>query len=30
MELMGVLNAAGFSRVALITDQSAPSTQKKK
>lgn len=30
MELMGVLNAAGFSRVALITEQSAPSTQKKK
>ena len=30
MEVMGVLNAAGFSRVALITDQSAPQTNKKK
>ena len=30
MEVMGVLNAAGFSRVALITEQSAPSAKKKK
>lgn len=30
MEVMGVLNAAGFSRVALITEQSAPSANKKK
>lgn len=30
MEVMGVLNAAGFSRVALITEQSAPDAKKKK
>ena len=30
MEVMGVLNAAGFSRVALITEQAAPSANKKK
>ncbi len=30
MEVMGVLNAAGFSRVALITDQAAPASNKKK
>lgn len=30
MEVMGVLNAAGFSRVALITDQAAPQPSAKK
>lgn len=30
MEVMGVLNAAGFAKVALITEQSLPAAAKKK
>jgi biopolymer transport protein TolR len=30
MEVMGVLNAAGFAKVALITEQSPPAAVKKK